>query len=234
MVRIKWKSKPKIVGNKLVPQESGRCSRVVNEWMSRLLNSITGGCIDDGFIKTANAGEHAMSVDLALQLSFATGYAVEPFQLIDAWERSNIFPPTPPSTPPRLGSATPGSVTMVPITRKVSILQIETLNPHIHDFSKGEVHIQRMQTQGLGTIYNSGLVPPAIKGELEEYMRQELSLQVREGMLQQARAYPPMGSMDFAAFEEVSKTQAETLHMVGGFQVSGAYPSFGPFDDIHV
>ncbi|UPX20017.1 Mannosyl-3-phosphoglycerate synthase [Ascochyta rabiei] len=218
MVRIKWKSKPKIVGNKLVPQEFGRCSRVVNEWMSRLLNSIIGECIDQDFIRTANAGEHAMSVDLALQLSFATGYAVEPFQLIDVWERSGIFPPTPPSAPPRLGFATPEPGTLGPMTRKLKILQIETLNPHIHDFGKGAGHIQRMQAQGLGTIYHSGLAPPAFKDELKKHMRQEISPQIMEGgVLQQARAYPPMGHMDFVSFEEVLKAQAGTLNMVGGF-----------------
>jgi mannosyl-3-phosphoglycerate synthase len=90
MVRIKWNSKPKVRNGEIVFEKSGRSSRVVNEWMNRLLNAIvdvspTGD--NTTTIRTANAGEHAMSLDLALNLHFATGYAVEPYQLIDAWER---------------------------------------------------------------------------------------------------------------------------------------------------
>jgi mannosyl-3-phosphoglycerate synthase len=80
MVRIKWKSKPKIVDDKLVHHDSGRCSRVVNAWMNRLLTSITMRKEYSDFIKTSNGGEHAMSTDpAALKLNFATGYAVEPY-----------------------------------------------------------------------------------------------------------------------------------------------------------
>jgi mannosyl-3-phosphoglycerate synthase len=83
MVRINWKSKPKVKDGKLVFEESGRSSHVVNEWFNRLLNELDGSRTRENFIKTGNAGEHAMSLDLALQLRFATQYAVEPFQLID-------------------------------------------------------------------------------------------------------------------------------------------------------
>jgi mannosyl-3-phosphoglycerate synthase len=87
MVRIKWNSKPKVRDGEIVFEKSGRSSRVVNEWMNRLLNAITEGDADERIIQTANAGEHAMSIDLAMGLQFATGYAVEPHQLVDAWER---------------------------------------------------------------------------------------------------------------------------------------------------
>ncbi|KAF9697958.1 hypothetical protein EKO04_003967 [Ascochyta lentis] len=215
MIRIKWKSKPKIIDGKLVPQESGRCSRVVNQWMNRLLNSFADESINQDLIKTANAGEHAMSIDLALQLSFATGYAVEPFQLIDAWERSGAFPL---STPPQTGTAQQNPPPPARLTRKVEILQIETLNPHIHDFGKGEEHIQRMQVQGLGTTYHSRLAPQEFKDELKEYVKEELSSQVDEGGVpQRARVYPPLEGMDFGVFEDVLKAQAGTLDMVGGF-----------------
>jgi mannosyl-3-phosphoglycerate synthase len=87
MVRIKWNSKPKVRDGKIVFEKLGRSSRVVNEWMNRLLNSLVHGDEQDKKVQTANAGEHALSLDLAMGLKFATGYAVEPFQLIDAWER---------------------------------------------------------------------------------------------------------------------------------------------------
>lgn len=87
MVRIKWNSKPKVKDNQLVFEKSGRSSRVVNEWMNRLLCAIAEGENQDDIIQTGNAGEHAMNLDFAMELQFATGYAVEPFQLIDAWEQ---------------------------------------------------------------------------------------------------------------------------------------------------
>ncbi|KAL5113260.1 hypothetical protein ACEQ8H_008876 [Pleosporales sp. CAS-2024a] len=90
MVRIKWNSKPKVKDGVIVFEKSGRCSRVVNEWMNRLLATLIEGDADQDMIQTGNAGEHAMSVELALELQFANGYAVEPFQYVDAWERSVV------------------------------------------------------------------------------------------------------------------------------------------------
>lgn len=87
MVRIKWNSKPKVKNGEIVFDKSGRSSRVVNEWMNRLLNAVVGGDDQNATIQTGNAGEHAMNIEFAMGLQFATGYAVEPFQLIDAWER---------------------------------------------------------------------------------------------------------------------------------------------------
>jgi mannosyl-3-phosphoglycerate synthase len=87
MVRIKWNSKPKVKNGELVFETSGRSSRVVNEWMNRLLKALLGDNDQNAMIQTGNAGEHAMSIDFALELQFATGYAVEPAQFIDAWER---------------------------------------------------------------------------------------------------------------------------------------------------
>ncbi|KAF1919155.1 mannosyl-3-phosphoglycerate synthase [Ampelomyces quisqualis] len=87
MVRIKWNSKPKVQDGEIVFEKSGRSSRVVNHWMNRLLNVLDNHCGQTDMIQTGNAGEHAMSIDYALELKFATGYAVEPYQLIDTWER---------------------------------------------------------------------------------------------------------------------------------------------------
>jgi hypothetical protein len=62
MVRINWKSKPKVKDGKLVFEESGRSSRVVNEWFNRLLNELDDSRTRENFIKTGNAGEHVMSL----------------------------------------------------------------------------------------------------------------------------------------------------------------------------
>lgn len=87
MVRIKWNSKPKVKDGIIVFEKLGRSSRVVNEWMNRLMIAILNGQDGTATIETGNAGEHAMSIEYAMELKFATGYAVEPYQLIDTWER---------------------------------------------------------------------------------------------------------------------------------------------------
>ncbi|KAH6621707.1 mannosyl-3-phosphoglycerate synthase [Boeremia exigua] len=216
MVRLKWKSKPKIVDGKLVAQESGRCSRVVNSWMNHLLASITGDHDNIDLIKTANAGEHAMSIELALQLQFANGYAVEPFQLVDAWERSGVLPPTPPGSPPPFSDADWKRDEFTLLEKKVRILQIETLNPHIHDFGKGEEHILKMQAQGLSTIYHSKLMPQGLKNKLADFMSDELMAVVGEaGVPQKACVYPSMERMDFEVLGKTITERAETIQFVG-------------------
>lgn len=217
MIRLKWKSKPKIIDGTLVPQSSGRCSRVVNEWMNRLLTSITGDENQNDLVKTANAGEHAMSTDLALRIHFATGYAVEPFQLVDAWERSGLFPHTPPGTPPQTNTSHQMNGDNMLPGRRVKILQIETMNPHIHDFGKGEEHILKMQAQGLSTIYHSKLTPPKLKDHLRAFMSEELTALVgKDGIPQEAYVYPPMQGMDWKSFGQGLKLWAETMHKVNG------------------
>lgn len=215
MVRLKWKSKPKIIDGKLVPQDSGRCSRIVNEWMNRLLMSVLGHESQYDILKTANAGEHAMSIDLAMRLQFATGYAVEPFQLIDAWERSGVLPLIPPGTPPR-SDAHQIQFDNLPLGNRVKILQVETMNPHIHDFGKGEEHVLKMQSQGLGTIYHSKVMSQGLRDQLQAFMSKELmGIVGKDGIPQETCAYPPMEGMDWEAFQWTLNAKAETLRSVG-------------------
>ena len=221
MVRIKWKSKPKIVDGKLVPKETGRCSKVVNEWMNRLLTSITSEETEGELIQTANAGEHAMSVDLALRLNFATGYAVEPFQLVNMWEKSGVFLPTPSDKPPRLDVSRSSQTLSFPLSldRKVKVLQIETLNPHIHDFGKGDDHILKMQAQGLSAIYHSLLTPNSLKVNLHKSVRSAPSSLVGQNdRMDRVTKYPSMGSMDLGVMKEMLK-EAGTLVVVKGIRL---------------
>lgn len=112
MVRINWPSKPKVKDGKLEFQASGRCSQIVNRWLNQLLRNLgvkaagdgddissdeddedeADGCFHDSprepeHICTGNAGEHAMSMSLALKLRLANGYAIEPFHFLDMFER---------------------------------------------------------------------------------------------------------------------------------------------------
>jgi mannosyl-3-phosphoglycerate synthase len=183
MVRIKWKSKPKVRDGELAFDELGRSSRVVNDWMNRLLKVLGGDTIPETMISTSNAGEHAMSIDLALKLRFATGYAVEPFQLIDVWEKFD-------------DSNEPLS--------QVRILQVETCNPHIHDAAKGDEHIERMQVQGLSTIYHSDLTTSQLKNELGTYMKENLATFVGDnGEPEKPVTYNPLDSLDWNVFAKM-------------------------------
>ncbi|KAF2852541.1 glycosyltransferase family 55 protein [Plenodomus tracheiphilus IPT5] len=208
MVRIKWNSKPKVQDGKLVFEKSGRCSRVVNKWMNRLSNEIHMSNVENGngtgldVIETANAGEHAMTLDLAMKLRFATGYAVEPFQLINMWER--------------FGSP---AFTSPVVSRDVQVLQIETRNPHFHDVGKGNEHIEQMQVQGLSAIYHSELASKHLKEELRAYMKDKFPNAVNnEGVPEQARVYPPIGTMNFEVFEAELKKNPDAMRVVGYLQ----------------
>lgn len=210
MVRIKWNSKPKVAGGKLVRKDAGRCSRVVNAWMDRLLDAMATGVdrVSD-FVRTANAGEHAMSMELALKLKFATGYAVEPYQLVDLLERAGGSARllTPPASP-RLALGAEGdgksSFERLALGGNVRVLQVETMNPHIHDFGKGDAHIASMQAQGLSTVFHSQLIEPELKKELQTYMRDELGTVVGdEGVPEETRVYPAMEGMNWERFRDV-------------------------------
>src|SRR3990170_2014523 len=85
MVRVSWVYKPKIVEDKLFFSKWGRVSEVTNSSLNRLVESYTG--FGTEIIKTGNAGEHAMSMRLAELLPYASGYAVETYEIINALEQ---------------------------------------------------------------------------------------------------------------------------------------------------
>lgn len=105
MVRINWGSKPKVHEGEIVFKTSGRSSEVVNRHFNQFLAQLEnrGNCTfagdaservenDQGdmelhHICTGNAGEHAMTMSLALKLRLASGYAIEPFHFLDIFDR---------------------------------------------------------------------------------------------------------------------------------------------------
>ena len=113
MVRILWHYKPKITGE-LYFKRWGRVSEISNRFFNALLS--TKGKFETEIIKTANAGEHAMSLELALRLTYGSSYAVETQELISILEQfGGILP-----------------VTDKQIAEKgVEIVQTETINPHL-------------------------------------------------------------------------------------------------------
>ncbi|POS76697.1 mannosyl-3-phosphoglycerate synthase [Diaporthe helianthi] len=105
MVRINWGSKPKVHDGEIVFKTSGRSSEVVNRHFNQFLGHLEkrGGCTFSGgpservendqgdmelhHICTGNAGEHAMTMSLALKLRLASGYAIEPFHFLDLFDQ---------------------------------------------------------------------------------------------------------------------------------------------------
>jgi mannosyl-3-phosphoglycerate synthase len=139
MVRILWRYKPKLVGE-LYFKKWGRVSEVSNRFVNALLSS--KGRFETEVIKTANAGEHAMSLELAMRLTYGSGYAVETQELISILENfSGILEP----------------VDEVVSGKGVEIIQTESINPHLHA-EKGDDHLlQEMLLPSLSVIYYSPL-----------------------------------------------------------------------------
>jgi len=138
MVRILWRYKPKISGE-IYFRKWGRVSETTNKCLNSLISSKTG--FETDIIKTANAGEHAMSINLAKILPFASGYAVEPQELVSLCEDYGGVLPTANQKVAKDG---------------IEIFQIESRNPHFHE-EKGIVHLREMLLQGLSTVYHSQL-----------------------------------------------------------------------------
>jgi mannosyl-3-phosphoglycerate synthase len=90
-VRILWRSKPKIVDNKIRFPRWGRISQTSNKYLNALISSITG--TQNDIIATGNAGEHALSMPLAENLSYSSGYSVEPYEFINILEKNGVLLP---------------------------------------------------------------------------------------------------------------------------------------------
>ncbi len=138
MVRILWRYKPKISGE-IYFRKWGRVSETTNKCLNSLISAKTG--FETDIIKTANAGEHAMSITLAKILPFASGYAVEPQEIVSLCEDYGGVLPTANKKIAKDG---------------IEIFQIESRNPHFHE-EKGIVHLREMLLQGLSTVYHSQL-----------------------------------------------------------------------------
>jgi len=154
MVRVLWHYKPKI-SRGMYFRKWGRVSEITNKYMNALISDKTG--FETEIIKTANAGEHAMSIKLAEILPYASGFAVEPQELISIFEGFSGTLPTANQAAAKQG---------------IEIFQIETRNPHLHE-EKGMQHLEGMLLPGLGAIYHSPLCEEETKqmilGELLQW-----------------------------------------------------------------
>jgi mannosyl-3-phosphoglycerate synthase len=147
MVRVSWIYKPKIIEDRWFFARLGRVTKVTNDCLNRLLASYTG--FGTEIIKTGNSGEHAMSMQLAELLCYASGFAVESYELINLLEQF-------------------GGITAAPsqiVSSGIDVFQIESRNPHLHE-EKGEKHIKSMLLSSVGSIYHSQICPQRIKNKM--------------------------------------------------------------------
>ncbi|KAK3301792.1 glycosyltransferase family 55 protein [Chaetomium strumarium] len=251
MVRLKWASKPKMRNGRIELVAEGRCSKVVNPWLNRLLMACGGNSgprgmsdtdKDKGFITTGNAGEHAMTMDLALKLRMAAGYAIEPFHFVDLLERTQTLSVSGKAAAKQnhtaKGTADTGSSaaasragagikTPKPLDKPVRVLQVRTLNPHFHR-STDDDHITSMWAAGLGSIYhgtasyrhiqNSDGGPISkLRRELDAFAVERGGYDKETGELPRPRVYQPLEDMDMAMFREVlgSSLGAGSLRALG-------------------
>jgi mannosyl-3-phosphoglycerate synthase len=195
MVRICWGSKPKLRDGRMFFSRWGRSSEVVNQFLNRVIGEYTGFGTD--VIATGNAGEHALSMALALRLRTASGFAVEPFHFIDLFEQFGGLLDTPHADV--LASA-------------VQVVQIESRNPHFHD-DKGTEHVQGMRTQALNVLYHSPICPPPVRDAIREFLE-------AEGVIEPGaqppteRIYPPVGVLAQDIFYDELVAEATTFRQV--------------------
>ena len=176
MVRIAWHSKPKIKNSELYFAKWGRSSIVTNRILNRLVSDYTG--FDTEVIKTGNAGEHAMSMDLAMKLDYSRGYSIEPQHYMSLLEK---FDGVHPSPYPKL------------MKEDIEVFQLESRNPHMHD-AKGEDHIQNMIEQALQVIYHSFVCTPAVRKEIECTLEKK--------QIEKPTYYPSLDNIDLLKFAE--------------------------------
>ena len=157
MVRIAWQSKPKIIESKLFFKKWGRTSSNTNQLLNKLISHYTG--FEPEVIKTGNAGEHALSMELARRLDYSHGYSIEPYHLINLIEKFGGLSKSP---FPEL------------MRKSIEVYQIESRNPHLHE-AGDEEHIDQMSYLAMQAIYNSFICPKELQKELlQEMIEQKL------------------------------------------------------------
>jgi mannosyl-3-phosphoglycerate synthase len=191
MVRVLWRYKPKISAG-MYFKKWGRVSEITNRCMNSLISNRTG--FETEIIKTGNAGEHAMSLRLAEILTYASGYAVEPQELMSIFEGFGGILPIAHPTAAKHG---------------IEIFQTETRNPHLHEEKGGRHVTEEMLLPGLGTIYHS----PLCEEETKQVIINELMWQNAiepEGKPPAPCFIEPIKNIDVKKFTDVMAEHMES------------------------
>lgn len=187
MVRIAWHSKPKIVESSLFFAKRGRASEHTNKVLNGLMSSYTGYGTE--IIKTGNAGEHAMSIDLAMNIDYSSGYSIEPYHYINVLEKFGGVIDSPSADVMKQG---------------IQFFQIESRNPHLHEV-KGDEHVKSMSREAMEVIYRSPLCPDHLKEEIMADLVNRGLLIEGEEMPETVRYYPALNQVNMLKFMEVLK-----------------------------
>jgi mannosyl-3-phosphoglycerate synthase len=172
MTRISWIYKPKISETGLYFSKWGRVSEITNQQLNSLVSYYTG--FETEVMRTGNSGEHCMSLKLAELLTYASGYAIEPYEIVNVLEEFGGIIPT---------------VNQDAMDKGVEILQVETRNPHFHE-DKGDDHLKEMVVGSLGSIYHSKICPPKIREKILEALRSKNMLEENQQEQQQELPAP--------------------------------------------
>ncbi|CAF3833181.1 unnamed protein product [Rotaria sp. Silwood1] len=175
-IRVCWYSKPILEDdtNKILFRNMGRCSQVIASLINKLLHSLTKSDINH-VIVSSNSGEQAFTVKTAQTVRFASGYAVETFQMLD------LFDLTQPST--------------IHDQYNLLLQQYQSPSPHFHD-KKDDRHIKQMIEESLGSFCHFPNFMTLIKNDLD-HLCQEQALEPRV-----PKVYPPLKDI-LVQFEKV-------------------------------
>jgi mannosyl-3-phosphoglycerate synthase len=202
-VRVSWVFKPKVRNNSLQFSKWGRVSEITNKNLNALLSSITG--FETEIIKTGNSGEHAFSMPLAECLHFSSGYSVEPYEVVDIFEKFGGLIPSPFT---RIGE------------KGVEIFQIETRNPHFHE-EKGKSHLNEMLEASLGIIAASRICPADLQESMLEQIAQLADAGGNKKPADYRKRYPliePICTVPIAELAKGMRDKAETFFRYGGLK----------------
>jgi mannosyl-3-phosphoglycerate synthase len=127
-----------------------------------------------------------MSLELALRLTYGSGYAVETQELISILEQfSGILPITDKEI----------------IESGVEIVQTETINPHLHAEKGGEHLFQEMLLPSLSVIYHSLLCEDSTK-ELIRKQLVAMECLKEDEVVPHVRLIPPPKNVNLSAFTQ--------------------------------
>jgi len=182
MVRIAWHSKPKVVESRLLFRKWGRASANTNALLNKLISHYVG--FETEIIKTGNAGEHALSMELATMMDYSAGYSIEPYHFINLLEKfGGIYENPRPEV----------------MDDKVDVYQIESRNPHLHEAGDAS-HVDQMQYLAMQVIYHSPVCPVDLKKEILQEARERRYISKRGKTLARPQYFPPLSSIDPKAF----------------------------------
>jgi len=138
-----------------------------------------------------------MTIKLAEILPYASGYAVEPQELISIFEGFGGILPT---------------AHQVAAKQGIEIFQIETRNPHLHE-DRGRMHLRQMLLPSLSVIYHSALCSPKLKQEVLKGLIDQGGLQPDEEVPGLRFALPPQKA-DVQRFANFMKEHLKTYSVL--------------------